>query len=83
MTNKPTSELKFKTVIDKNTFYFFNPSFEEKYEGYLNSLKEILLFLKNEIENRIDMNLFDEQIEKEIKDKEKLKQFIKQSEAKQ
>lgn len=52
MTNKPTSELKFKTVIDKNTFYFFNPSFEEKYEGYLNSLKEILLFLKNEIENK-------------------------------
>ena len=32
-------------------FYFFNPIFEEKYEGYLNSLKETLLFLKNEIEN--------------------------------
>lgn len=48
--NKPTTELKFKTVIDKNTFYFFNPAFEEKYEGYLNSLKEILLILKNEIE---------------------------------
>lgn len=49
---KPTTELKFRTVIDKNTFYFFNPAFEEKYEGYLNSLKEILLFLKNEIENK-------------------------------
>ncbi len=47
---KPTTELKFKTVIDKNTFYFFNPVFEEKYEGYLNSLKETLLMLKNEIE---------------------------------
>jgi len=49
---KLTTELKFKIVIDKNTFYFFNPTFEEKYEGYLNSLKEILLFLKNEIENK-------------------------------
>ena len=47
---KPTTDLKFKTVINKNTFYFFNPAFEEKYEGYLNSLKEILLILKNEIE---------------------------------
>lgn len=42
---------KYQTVIGKNTFYFFNPVFEEKYEGYLNSIKEILLVLKNEIEN--------------------------------
>ncbi len=48
----PTTELNFKTVIDKNTFYFFNPAVEEKYEGYLNSLKEILLILKNEIETK-------------------------------
>ncbi len=52
MSNKPTTELKFKTVIDKNTFYFFNPIFEEKYEGYLNSLKETLLILKNNIETK-------------------------------
>jgi len=38
-------------VVSKNTFYFFNPIFEEKYESYLNSLKETLLVLKNEIEN--------------------------------
>ncbi len=50
--NKPTKETKFKTVIDKNTFYFYNRSFEEKYEGYLNSLKETLLILKNEIETK-------------------------------
>ena len=49
--NAPTIESKFQTIISKNTFYFFNPIFEEKYEGYLNSLKETLLFLKNEIEN--------------------------------
>lgn len=50
MMNKPTKETKFKTVIEKNTFYFYNRSFEEKYEGYLNSLKETLLILKNKIE---------------------------------
>lgn len=42
---------KYQTVVEKNTFYFFNPVFEEKYEGYLNSVKETLLVLKNEIEN--------------------------------
>lgn len=42
---------KYQTIIKKNTFYFFNPIFEEKYEGYLNSIKETLLVLKNEIEN--------------------------------
>src|SRR3990170_7348207 len=42
---------KYQTVIERNTFYFFNPVFEEKYEGYLNSIKETLLVLKNEIEN--------------------------------
>lgn len=41
---------KFKTVIDKNTFYFSDRFFEEKYEGYLNSLKETLLLLKNNID---------------------------------
>lgn len=49
---KPTTKSKFKTVINRNTFYFFNPFFEEKYEGYLNSLKEMLLFLKNEIDDK-------------------------------
>jgi len=42
---------KFKTVIDKNTFYFFNKNFEQRYEAYINSIKETLLVLKNEIEN--------------------------------
>lgn len=47
----PTTEQKFNTVISKNTFYFFNALFEEKYESYINSIKETLLVLKNEIEN--------------------------------
>jgi hypothetical protein len=59
---KPTSEIKFKRVIDKNTFYFFNPAFEEKYEGYINSLKDILLVLKNNIETQGLKKDFFEQI---------------------
>jgi hypothetical protein len=43
---------KFKTVIEKNTFYFFNRQFEERYEGYINSIRESLLVLKNEIETK-------------------------------
>ncbi|MHB1688138.1 MAG: DpnII family type II restriction endonuclease [Ignavibacteriaceae bacterium] len=46
-----TNEEKFKNVIDKNTFYFSNRIFEEKYEGYITSLKETLLVLKNEVSN--------------------------------
>lgn len=41
---------KFLTVIDKNTFYFFNTKFEEGYEEYINSLKETLLIVKNKVE---------------------------------
>ncbi len=43
-------ESKFNTVINKNTFYFFNPKFEEDYEGYINALKETLLNVKNRVE---------------------------------
>jgi len=46
---KNTQE-KFDTVISKNTFYFYNKKFEETYEGYVNSIKEILLVLKNQIQ---------------------------------
>jgi hypothetical protein len=42
---------KFKTIIEKNTFYFYDPFFQEQYESHLNSLKETLLLLKNKIEN--------------------------------
>ncbi len=47
---KKSVDEKFLTVIQKNTFYFFNPKFEENYEGYINSLKETLLIVKNKIE---------------------------------
>ena len=45
-------EKKFRTVIEKNTFYFFNRRFEERYEGHLNSIRETLLVLKNDIETK-------------------------------
>ncbi|WP_162504662.1 hypothetical protein [Treponema endosymbiont of Eucomonympha sp.] len=45
-----TTDEKYTTVIDKNTFYFFNAKFEENYEGYINSIKETLLIIKNKVE---------------------------------
>ena len=42
---------KFNIVINKNTFYFHNREFEEAYEGYVNSIKETLLVLKNQVQN--------------------------------
>ena len=57
---------KYEIVIRKNTFYFFNPKFEEKYEGYITSLKETLLNLKQKIdENGIKRTFFIELIKKE------------------
>ncbi|OUD15672.1 DpnII family type II restriction endonuclease [Thioflexithrix psekupsensis] len=43
-------EEKYQIVLDKNTFYFHDPIFEEKYESYINALNETLLVLKNKIE---------------------------------
>jgi hypothetical protein len=45
-----TAEQKYRTVLAKNTFYFYNPVFQEKYESYINSLNETLLVLKNKVE---------------------------------
>jgi hypothetical protein len=47
--SKPTTESKFKLVIDKNTFYLYDRYFEEKYEGYISSIKELLLVLRNKV----------------------------------
>ena len=46
----PDDETKFKTVIEKNTFYFQNIEFEEKHEVYIASLTQNLLILKNRVE---------------------------------
>ena len=56
---------KFNTVITKNTFYFYNKEFEEAYEGYVNSIKETLLVLKNQIQNTgLKKELFEDLIYK-------------------
>lgn len=62
-----SNDAKFRKVIEKNTFYFFNQKFEESYEGYLNSIKEILLLLKNDVENN---GLRKEPFEKILSEKE-------------
>lgn len=60
---RKTTENKFQTVINKNTFYFFNPKFEEDYEGYINSLKETLLNVKNRVETEgLKKEIFEELI---------------------
>lgn len=40
---------KYSTVINKNTFYFFDKEFESKYENHIFSLKESILHLKNQV----------------------------------
>lgn len=60
---KKSTESKFQTVINKNTFYFFNPKFEEDYEGYINSLKETLLNVKQKVETEgLKKEIFEELI---------------------
>ena len=62
-----TTEEKFHTVIEKNTFYFFNPKFEEDYEGYVNSLKETLLNVKNRIETEgLKKEIFEDLISEKV-----------------
>ncbi len=46
-----SDDTKYQRVISKNTFYYFDKEFEEKYEGYINSIKDILLLLRNKIIN--------------------------------
>jgi hypothetical protein len=58
-----TTEKKFKTVINKNTFYYYDLVFEEKYESYINSINEILLVLKNKIDtNGLKKEIFEEML---------------------
>jgi hypothetical protein len=43
-------EAKFNTVISKNTFYFYNEEFEERYEGHISSIAQNIFLLRNKIE---------------------------------
>ncbi len=44
-----TTEEKYSTVINKNSFYFFDEEFESKYENHIFSVKESILHLKNQV----------------------------------
>lgn len=41
---------KYSTVVTKNTYYFVNNEFEDRYEGYITSIRDRLLILKNQID---------------------------------
>lgn len=44
---------KYQIVIQRNSFYFSNPSFEQNYEAnIINFLKTLLLHLQNTIMNK-------------------------------
>lgn len=42
-----TEKQKFKTVLERNTF-FYNAAFEERWEAYISSITNLLLLLKRE-----------------------------------
>jgi len=59
-------EEKYNNVLEKNTYYFVNKEFEDKYEIYLCSIKDRLLRLKNDINNNgLKEELFEELIKEE------------------
>lgn len=45
----PTQQ-KFDIVVQRNTFFFNNREFEEKWEGYVSSLTNLLLLLKRDLD---------------------------------
>lgn len=49
-TAKKSADEKYQTVIMKNTYYFYNPEFENQYESYINSIREALSLLKTQLE---------------------------------
>lgn len=49
--NYSSQDLKFNTVISKNTFYFQNVEYEQYYEGHISSIAQNIFLLKNRIEN--------------------------------
>lgn len=44
-----TIDEKYSNVIQKNTFYYFDEEFEQSYENHIFSVKEAILYLKNEV----------------------------------
>ena len=47
-----TNQQKFEIVIQKNTFFFKNLDFEEKWEARVSSITDLLLFLQQELKTK-------------------------------
>ncbi len=48
----PSIDEKLDIVISKNTFYFYNQSYEEYYEGHISSIAQNVFLLKNKVETK-------------------------------
>jgi hypothetical protein len=46
----PSDTEKFRTVLERNTFFFHDPQFEEQHESSITSFTNLLLLLKNKLE---------------------------------
>jgi len=46
-----TIDEKYRTVIENNTYYYFDEEFESAYESHIFSVKESIIHLKNEVQN--------------------------------
>ncbi len=46
----PSDTEKFRTVLERNTFFFHDPHFEEQHESSITSFTNLLLLLKNKLE---------------------------------
>lgn len=58
-----TNDEKFTTVIQKNTFYFFNPDFEQRYEVQnLNALNNLLQLVQTKVQQEGVKNEFFEEL---------------------
>lgn len=47
-----TTDEKYLNVIKNNTFYYHDEEFEEEYESHIFSVKEAILYLKNEVASK-------------------------------
>lgn len=50
---RKNTESKFKTVLQRNTYYFYNPQFEEEFEAeHISALKQTLLLFREKVEGK-------------------------------
>ena len=47
-----TTDEKVNTVIKHNTFWYNDRVFEENYEAHITALRETLLVLRNQVQNK-------------------------------